>query len=106
MRRLGLLPIAVLGAGCGLRPWTPSVSVAFWAEDVPGERAYVVPSSADLARAWQLPPESPWSRYYKGTLVSAATPMKGSATLPDVRRLEVRRCSRRRYFADTAASSS
>lgn len=90
MRRiLGLLPLALLSTGCGLRPWTPSVSVAFWAEDVPPGREQAVPRSAELARAWLLPAESPWNRWSKGTLVSSLDPMGGKAVLPDVRALEV-----------------
>ncbi|MBX3201156.1 MAG: hypothetical protein KF894_23660 [Labilithrix sp.] len=97
--RLGILPAALVGVtGCGLRPWTPSVSVAFWSEDVPALREYAVPSSSSLAARWQLAPESPWARYYKGTLVSAADPMAGHAALPDVQRLEVVRA------ADAAAA--
>jgi hypothetical protein len=87
--RIGLVPVALLGAGCSLRPWTPSVSVAYWSEDVPAARDYDVPTSIELARAWQLPAELPWSRYMKQTLVSSVDPMKGKATLPDVRQLEV-----------------
>ncbi|MFO0739978.1 MAG: hypothetical protein U0270_29035 [Labilithrix sp.] len=87
-KRLGLLfPVALLG--CQLRPWTPSVSVAFWAEDVPASRDTNVPSSNELAQRWQIAPASPWSRYYKGTLVSAVEPMGGHAELPDVHELEV-----------------
>lgn len=87
--RLGILPIALLGTGCGLRPWTPSVSVAFWAEDVPDAREYSVPTSAQLGAAWQLSPESAWARYHKATLISSVDPMQGQASLPDVRRLDV-----------------
>jgi hypothetical protein len=86
---IGALPVAVLAAGCGLRPWTPSVSVAFWAEDVPSGREYNVPTSAQLAQAWQPPSDIPWSRYYKGTLVSSVDPLGGTATLPDVSQLQV-----------------
>ena len=88
--RLGILPLALLGVGCGhLRPWTPSVSVAFWSEDVPEGKDYTLPSSAVLASQWTVPPGSPWGRYHKGTLISAVDPMLGTATLPDVRKLEV-----------------
>lgn len=86
-RALGLVPLGILG--CTLRPWTPSVSVAFWAEDVPDGRDYAVPTSSALARAWHLPPAFRWSRYQKSTLIAAADPMGGRATLPDVRRLAV-----------------
>lgn len=84
---LGLVPLTILG--CSLRPWTPSVSVAFWAEDVPEGREYAVPTSAALSQAWHLAPAYRWSRYQKSTLVAAADPMQGRATLPDVRKLEV-----------------
>lgn len=90
MKRRGLVPLALLGAaGCSLRPWTPSVSVAYWSEDVPASRDYDVPSSSELARAWTLPADQPWGRYTKPTLISSVEPMQGKATLPDVRRLEV-----------------
>jgi hypothetical protein len=89
MRRLlGLLPLALLG-GCGLRPWTPSVSVAFWAEDVPAGREVNVPRSADITRAWMLAPDNAWARYDKATLFTAADEMGGSAVLPDVRSLDI-----------------
>lgn len=88
--RIGILPVALLGVGChGLRPWTPSVSVAFWAEDVPEGRYYSIPTSSQLAQQWQLAPASPWARYHKGTLISSVDPMQGTATLPDVSKLEV-----------------
>lgn len=88
--RIGIVPIALVGVGCAsLRPWTPSVSVAFWSEDVPEGREVSLPSSAELAQRWQLAPASPWARYHKGTLISSVDPMAGHATLPDVRSLEV-----------------
>lgn len=88
--RIGVVPVALLGVGCvGLRPWTPSVSVAFWAEDVPESREVALPTAAELASRWALPTQSPWARYQKGTLISAVGPMMGRASLPDVRRLEV-----------------
>jgi hypothetical protein len=90
MRVLGILPVALLGVGCGhLRPWTPSVSVAFWSEDVPEATEWSLPSSAELDARWHLAPSSPWSRFHKPTLISSVDPMSGHATLPDVRRLEV-----------------
>jgi hypothetical protein len=90
MRRfLGALPLALLGAACGLRPWTPSVSVAFWAEDVPAGRQVSLPRSDELSRAWTLPQDNPWSRYGKMTLTSAVDAMGDVAYLPDVRSLAV-----------------
>lgn len=89
MRRILGVAVALLATGCGLRPWTPSVSVAFWSQDVPAGTDVSLPSSTDLARAWQLPTDLVWSRYTKGTLMSSVDPMGGSATLPDVRTLDV-----------------
>ena len=51
VRRILGVSVALLAAGCSLRPWTPSVSVAFWAEDVPESRDVALPESATLARA-------------------------------------------------------
>ena len=83
--RLGILPLALLGVGCGhLRPWTPSVSVAFWSEDVPEGKDYTLPSSTVLASQWTVPPGSPWGRYHKGTLISAAVAAPPSPDIPEV----------------------
>ncbi len=87
-RVLGLFAIALLG-GCSLRPWTPSVSVAFWAEDVPALKSVSLPTSAELTKEWQLAPNDPWGRYTKATLASALDPMGATAELPDIARLEV-----------------
>lgn len=89
MRRIIGITVALLAAGCQLRPWTPSVSVAFWAEDVPEGRDVALPSSAELARSWQVPSDIAWSKWSKGTLISSVEPMGGAATLPDVRSLDV-----------------
>lgn len=89
MRRILGISVALLASGCSLRPWTPSVSVAFWAEDVPEGREVSLPSSMELARTWQVPTDLAWSRYGKGTLMSAADAIGGVAVLPDVRTLEV-----------------
>ncbi len=99
MRRILGLSVALLAAGCSLRPWTPSVSVAFWAEDVPAGRDVTLPLSIDLARAWQIPSDIAWSRYGRGTLMSAVDPIGPIATLPDVRSLDVVR------HAETAAAN-
>ncbi|MBX3227295.1 MAG: hypothetical protein KIT84_34835 [Labilithrix sp.] len=88
--RLGVLfPFALVSAGCSLRPWTPSVSVAFWSEDVPDAKEYTLPTSNELAQRWQNQPSSPWSRYHKATLISSVDPMGGHASLPDIQALDV-----------------
>jgi hypothetical protein len=88
-RALGVGVVALLTTACGLRPWTPSVSVAFWAEDVPASRDTALPSSKELAERWELAPDHPWARWSKHTLVSSADALGASASLPDVQRLEV-----------------
>lgn len=86
---IGIIPAALLSASCTLRPWTPSVSVAFWSQDVPASRVASVPRSAEIARVWQLPADNPWARYYKGTLISSLDALGPIAPLPDVRALDV-----------------
>ena len=88
-RTLGFCAVALLTTACGLRPWTPSVSVAFWAEDVPEAQITTLPSSAELASRWQLAPTDPWARWGKSTLVSSPDALGPSAPLPDIKKLEV-----------------
>lgn len=87
MRRV--LPLALLSAACSLRPWTPSVSVAYWGEPVPPPRAMPLPSTATVSERWRLPTEDPWGRYSKVTLLSSLDSMAPDSELPDVRDLEV-----------------
>jgi hypothetical protein len=75
--------------GCSLRPWTPSVSVAYWAQGVPAARPTALPTSADAMARWQLPAENPWARYVKLTLLGSLDAFGSDAALPDVSRLEV-----------------
>ena len=88
MRRIIGMAVALLTASC-LRPWTPSVSVAFWAEDVPAGRDVSLPAPSELARSWQVTSDVPWKTWTKGTLMSSVEPMGSTATLPDVRTLQV-----------------
>jgi hypothetical protein len=88
-RIVGVVTAALLATGCGLRPWTPSVSVAFWSQDVPAGTDVTLPPASELARTWQLPTDLAWSAYSKGTLIASVDPMGSAATLPDVRTLEV-----------------
>jgi hypothetical protein len=88
-RRILGVTVAFLAAGCQLRPWTPSVSVAFWAEDVPEGHEVTTPKSAELAESWQVPPDIAWSKWSKGTLISSVDPMGATTVLPDVSSLDV-----------------
>jgi hypothetical protein len=89
-RVLTSAPLALFTAACATRPWTPSVSVAYWAEAVPQTSDVALPTYPEAAMRWQLPPENPWARWQKMTLLSAldaSTPQH--APLPDVRQLDV-----------------
>jgi len=88
-RALALLPTALLATACAFRPWTPSVSVAYWAEDVPQKRMFALPSLQALTAQWQLPPPSPWARYSKLTLLASIDGAMGVRELPDFDALEV-----------------
>ena len=85
MRRAATLaPLAVLATACASRPWTPAVSVAYWAEEVPPTHPVGLPGAPELMQRWQLPASSPWSRYSKMTLLSAVSGAPPVAPLPDV----------------------
>ncbi len=92
MRRFVILPAVAYATACSLRPFTPSVSVAYTAEDVPPSREVALPSSREVAARWDLAPSDPWARYQKSTLVSSIDALGGTekkADLPDVLRLDV-----------------
>ena len=89
-RPLTTIPVALFSAACFSRPWTPSVSVAYWAEGVPQTTAVHLPTYPEAARGWQLPPTNAWARWQKMTLLSSLDGnTQNSAELPDVRRLDV-----------------
>jgi hypothetical protein len=92
-RRAGPLllaaPLALLTGACAHRPWTPSVSVAYWSEDVDHTEHKALPSSADLAARWRLPASLVWSRYQKITLVSSLDSTPADEELPAIEDLDV-----------------
>jgi hypothetical protein len=87
---LGSVPVALLSAACASRPWTPSVSVAYWAQDVPPSNTVALPTYPEAAQRWQLPPQNPWARWQKMTLLSVldASPQR-TGELPDIAKLDV-----------------
>ena len=91
MRRLLAIPsIAALTSACASRPWTPSVSVAYWAEEVPITTTGANPDPSNVVAArWQLPTDDPWARYAKLTLISAVDSLPQGVELPDVQQLEI-----------------
>ncbi len=85
-------PVALLSSACASRPWTPSLSVGYQAQDVPPARATVVPTFREASTAWQLAPANTWARYQKLTLLSALDAQPTAThvlNLPDVRQLDV-----------------
>lgn len=88
-RHTSLFSLVALASACSLRPFTPSVSVAFGTEEVPFAKSIAVPSSREVSARWELLPDDPWARYEKSTLVSSLDAMGGRAELPDVTELSV-----------------
>jgi hypothetical protein len=103
MRRAILLsPLAIFGSACALRPWTPSVSVAYWS-DSPDVREVQLPARGDVLRLWQLPPNDAWARYAKYTLITALDDSPTNAELPDVTSLDT--VARARSAAERIAAA-
>ena len=82
-------PLALLTGACAFRPWTPSVSVAYWGEDVEHTESKRLPKSEELAAQWRLPSSLVWSRYSKSTLVSSLDSTPEDEELPVVGELDV-----------------
>jgi hypothetical protein len=93
IRRYLAAPLALLSTACASRPWTPSVSVAYWSEDVPREVATRAPTPAEALRSWQLAATDPWAPFARYTLLAS---LSGEPTLelPDVATLDVVRKAR------------
>ena len=89
MRHYVVTPIAIFSGACTIRPFTPSVSVAYWPQDVPPVVQATLPDAASAIARWQLPPENAWSRYEKYTLLSSLDSVPLAAEIPDVRYLEL-----------------
>jgi hypothetical protein len=82
-------PLALLTGACAFRPWTPSVSVAYWGEDAPLSQPRALPASSEVLAKWQLPWSITWSRYGKATLVSSLDSTHGEEQMPSVADLAV-----------------
>ncbi len=101
--RLAPLSVAVLATACSLRPWTPSVSVAYWAEDTPESRLVQLPTAAEALRKWELPAGDPYRAYAKATLFASLDALGPIAELPNVSALDVVVRARRAARALAAA---
>lgn len=89
MRRLVAAPIALLTTSCAMRPWTPSVSVAYWSQDVPDSKLTAIPLASEAVTRWQLPSDDVWAKYSKMTLLASLDGAGSVAELPDVAALSV-----------------
>jgi hypothetical protein len=89
IRRYLVAPIAILSTACAARPFTPSVSVAYWSEEVPGSVQAPTTRPSEAIGRWQLPTSDPWSRYTKLTLLGSLDADASHLELPDVMRLDV-----------------
>jgi hypothetical protein len=86
-RLVALAPIALLTAACAGPIRTPATALDL--DAAPSRREMVLPSDAQALGAWQLPPDSPWSRYEKLTLLTYLAEQPVKAEMPDVERFEV-----------------
>jgi len=88
-RLFAIAPLALLStAACEVR--TPATALdAAPAETSPTTRQIVLPSDAEALASWQLPPQSPWSRYEKLTLLTYLADTPVVASMPDVGGLDV-----------------
>jgi hypothetical protein len=88
-RRVPLALPLVFATGCAIRPFTPSVTVAYHAQAVPPDHDVEVPHASTLARAWQLPTDDVWMPFSKMTLLTALGDEGGAIALPEVEDLVV-----------------
>jgi hypothetical protein len=89
MRREALTaPFALLSSACVLRPWTPSVSIAYSAEPPPFTADVISIAQPEAIALWQLPPDNPWAPYEKLTLLTAVDSPTTTVVLPHVIGLE------------------
>ena len=103
MKRALCASAALLSGGCAFRPWTPSVSVAYNAQEVPAPVEVEVAPSPELVRRWQLPSSIGWGAYTKLTLLTSLKDQRARQSLPDVRSLEVVQRAERAARAVAAA---
>lgn len=77
-----LSPIAILASACAAR-MTPSMAADNWTS--PGDVHDVeLPARSEALRRWVLPPNDPWARYAKYTLLTSLSEGPRLAQLPDV----------------------
>ena len=89
MNRLyALAPLALLSTACEVRTPATALEVSH-SEISPTSRELVLPTDAEALASWQLPPQNPWSRYEKLTLLTYLADTPVIANMPDVGALDV-----------------
>jgi hypothetical protein len=90
MRRLlAFAPLALLSTACAVRGATPSSALEYAGDPSPHAHLVEAPREADAVAGWQLPAESPWSRYEKLTLLTYLGDDPTPVMLPEVTQLPV-----------------
>ena len=87
-RLFALAPFALLSTACAVRTPATALDVGH-AEVSPATRDVLLPTDAEALGAWQLPPQNPWSRYEKLTLLTYLADTPVIASMPDVGKLDV-----------------
>lgn len=77
-------PFALLCAACASRVTTPAGALFRFDEAAPPASLVVLPAAEDAIERWALPPDDPWARYEKLTLLTALGEEAESAHMPDV----------------------
>lgn len=85
MRRRVVLGPLLLYTGACITARPPSASLS--GATLPPPQRQLLPSFAGAFAAWQLPPDDPFARYHKQTLLAALSGDATVADLPDVRAL-------------------
>lgn len=90
MRRLlAFAPLALLSTACAVRGATPSTALEYSSDPTPHAQIVETPREADAVAGWQLPAESPWSRYEKLTLLTYLGDDPTPVMLPEVSQLPI-----------------
>jgi hypothetical protein len=89
-RLFAIAPLALLSTSAACEVQTPATALdVASSESAPTARQIVLPSDAEALASWQLPPQSPWSRYEKLTLLTYLADTPVVASMPDVGGLDV-----------------
>ncbi|APR82279.1 Hypothetical protein A7982_07628 [Minicystis rosea] len=87
-RLIALAPFALLTTACAVR--TPATALDLDRQDaLPDTHTVELPAESEVLASWQLPAQTPWSRYEKLTLLTYLADQPVTAEMPDVAALDV-----------------